>query len=335
MTIGTGGVKLEDRVLDLGLNVLDTEATHIYVNSQQPTTYAEATTTYVRGFKNFGAGAGFGSPGAWTSGRKVSSVAITDGTITTTGTVACWSAVDAANSRLHAAGDLTGGGAVTAGQAFSLGSFDVQMAKAASAAAGTLDPAHSGPDVTLTNGYLTATMPLTSKAESARSITSHTSGKWYFEWYVNNSSSSQSGYGEIPGICNSGFDVTQYSSKDVNAAGIQDQNGTIWVNGVQVANILAPAATAGQYGGIAIDLTNNKMWIMGSNWTGWYDNPSAAAEWPDSNSGGYNITPIIGTSIFAIAGVYAGATITLNLTGSPAFQFNAATYGWTLFSAWG
>src|SRR6516165_11392663 len=132
MTIGTGGVKLEDRVLDLGLNVLDTEATHIYVKSQQPTTYAEATTTYVCGYKNFGAGAGFGSPGAWTSGRKVSSVAITDGTITTTGTVACWSAVDAANSRLHAAGDLTGGGAVTAGQAFSLTSFDVQMMRAPS-----------------------------------------------------------------------------------------------------------------------------------------------------------------------------------------------------------
>jgi hypothetical protein len=134
MAIGTGGVKLEDRVLDLGLNVLDTESTHIYVCSQQPTTFAEATTTYARGFKNFGAGNAFGAPGAWASGRKTSSVAITDGTITTTGTVACWAAVDATNSRLHAAGDLTGGGAVTAAQSFSLGTFDVQMQRSAVAA---------------------------------------------------------------------------------------------------------------------------------------------------------------------------------------------------------
>jgi hypothetical protein len=130
MAIGTGGVKLEDRVLDLGLNVLDTEATHIFVNSQQPTTFTQAVATYGLGYKAFGAGSAFGAPGAWTNGRKTSSVAITDGTITTTGTVACWSAVDNTNSRLLAAGDLTGGGAVTVGQSFSLGSFDVQMQRA-------------------------------------------------------------------------------------------------------------------------------------------------------------------------------------------------------------
>ena len=140
MTIGTGGVKLEDRVLDLGLNVLDTEATHIFVNSQQPTTFTQAVATYGLGYKSFGAGSAFGAPGAWTSGRKTSSVAITDGTITTAGTVACWSAVDNTNSRLLAAGDLTGGGAVTAGQSFSLGSFDVQMQKAGMAAG-----AYTGP----------------------------------------------------------------------------------------------------------------------------------------------------------------------------------------------
>jgi len=130
MPIGTGGVKLEDRVLDLGLNVLDTETTHIHVCSAQPTSYSDLLTKTL-GNKNWGAGNAFGVPGAWTSGRKTSSVAITDGSITTSGTVACWAAADATNTRLHAAGDLSGGGAVTAGQAFSLASFDVQMARAA------------------------------------------------------------------------------------------------------------------------------------------------------------------------------------------------------------
>ena len=35
--------KVHPRVLDSGLNVLDTEATHIYICSAEPMTYAQAT----------------------------------------------------------------------------------------------------------------------------------------------------------------------------------------------------------------------------------------------------------------------------------------------------
>lgn len=119
---------LEDRVLDLGLNVLDTESTHVILCSSEPTTYAQATTTALLGFKSFAAGGAFGAPAAGTpNGRKVSSTAITDGTITTTGTAAWWAITDNTNSRFHAHGQLSASQVVTNGNTFSLTSFDIRI----------------------------------------------------------------------------------------------------------------------------------------------------------------------------------------------------------------
>lgn len=119
---------LEDRVLDLGLNVLDLESTHIILCSSEPTTYAQATTTFLLGFKNFGAGAAFGSPAAGSpNGRKVSSVAVTDGTITTSGTASWWAVTDNTNSRFHAHGTISAAQVVTSGNTFSLTSFDIRI----------------------------------------------------------------------------------------------------------------------------------------------------------------------------------------------------------------
>ena|SRR5579871_290707 len=117
-----------DYVLDNGLAALDTLASHIYLCSQDPTTYTEATSTYALGNKNFGAGAAFGSPAAGSpNGRKVSSTAITDGSVTGTGTAAKWAAVDGANSRLLANGSLSASQPVTSGNTFTLGSFDIRL----------------------------------------------------------------------------------------------------------------------------------------------------------------------------------------------------------------
>lgn len=119
---------LEDRVLDNGLTVLDTEATDIVVCSSEPTTYAEANATYALGRKVFGAGGCFGSPAAGSpNGRKVSSVAITDGSITADGTAAWWAAIDTGNTRLLAVGQLAASQAVTNGNTFSLPSFDIRI----------------------------------------------------------------------------------------------------------------------------------------------------------------------------------------------------------------
>lgn len=119
---------LEDRVLDFGLDVLDTESTHIRICNSEPTTYAQATTTYVLGFKSFGAGNVFGSPAAGTpNGRKVTSAAVTDGTITTSGTANWWAITDEASSRLNAHGALSASQVVTSGNTFTLSAFDIRI----------------------------------------------------------------------------------------------------------------------------------------------------------------------------------------------------------------
>jgi hypothetical protein len=121
--------KLESDVLDLGLNVLDTLTSHIFICSSEPTTYAIASTSGLLGQKSWGAGAAFGSPAAGTSptGRKVTSVQITDGTITTSGTASWWAACGTAS--LHAHGTLSTPQVVTAGNTFTLAAFEIRVAE--------------------------------------------------------------------------------------------------------------------------------------------------------------------------------------------------------------
>jgi hypothetical protein len=118
---------VQDRVLDLGLNVLDTEATHLYICSQEPTTYTEASSTYALGNKNFGAGAVFGSPAAGSPGRKVTSAAVTDGSVTGTGTASHVAVVDGSNTRLLAVTSLSATQGVTSGNTFTLAAFDIKL----------------------------------------------------------------------------------------------------------------------------------------------------------------------------------------------------------------
>jgi hypothetical protein len=120
---------LADYILDNGLVILDTLATHIYIcSATDPTTYTEATSTFALGNKNFGAGAAFGAPAAGSpNGRKVTSNAITDGNVTGTGTAAKWAVVDSVNSRLYCNGALSATQAVTSGNTFTLAAFDIRI----------------------------------------------------------------------------------------------------------------------------------------------------------------------------------------------------------------
>lgn len=116
---------LNDRVFDNGLTVLDTEATHLVICSQQPVTFTEANATYKLGTK---ATPTVGAPydGA-ASGRRVTVSAITDGTISATGTAAAWALIDTVNSRLLAANVLSASQAVTNGNTFTLPSIDITI----------------------------------------------------------------------------------------------------------------------------------------------------------------------------------------------------------------
>ncbi len=116
---------LADRVYDNGLTVLDTEANRIDITSQEATTYTEATSTYTLGNST---SLSIGAPADGdTSGRKVTAAAISDGSVTGTGTASHFAVVDTTNSRLLATGSLSASQAVTSGNTFTLAAFDIEI----------------------------------------------------------------------------------------------------------------------------------------------------------------------------------------------------------------
>ncbi len=114
---------LGDRVFDNGLTVLDTEANKITVTSQEASTFAEANATYALGNST---SLSINAPANRTGGgRKVTVAAITDGSITATGTATHYAIIDTANSRLLATAALTASQSVTNGNTFTLATFDI------------------------------------------------------------------------------------------------------------------------------------------------------------------------------------------------------------------
>lgn len=114
---------LNDRVFDNGLTVLDTEANAIHITSAEATTYAAATSTLTLGNST---SLSIGAPQNRTGGgREVVVAAISDGSVTGTGTATHYAIVDTANSRLLATGSLTASQAVTSGNTFTLSSVSI------------------------------------------------------------------------------------------------------------------------------------------------------------------------------------------------------------------
>jgi hypothetical protein len=118
-----------DYILDAALSKLDTEGNRLDVCSAEPTTYTQATSTYTLGNKT---SLSIGAPADRSpTGRKVTVAAITDGTVTATGTATHWSIVDTSNSRLLAAGSLASSQAVTSGNTLTVAAFDIGIPDAA------------------------------------------------------------------------------------------------------------------------------------------------------------------------------------------------------------
>ena len=116
--------KCNSWVLDNGLVGLKNTATHIHILSAQPMVFADIATMTL-GNMNFGAGNTLTGPVDRTpDGRKVTTVAVTSGNVTGTGTASRWCISDSVNSRLLVDNDLAATQAVTAGNVFSLPAFD-------------------------------------------------------------------------------------------------------------------------------------------------------------------------------------------------------------------
>ena len=116
---------LANRVYDNGLTVLDTEANRIDITSQEPTTYAQATSTYTLG--NTTSITISAPTDGDTSGRKVTLSAISGASVTSTGTATHYAITDTSNSRLLLTEALTSSQAVTSGNTFDLTAVDIEI----------------------------------------------------------------------------------------------------------------------------------------------------------------------------------------------------------------
>lgn len=119
---------IADIVFDSGLSYADTNGTRIDICSQEPTTYAAATSTFTLGNKT---GLNTGAPEAGAvDGRRVIVPAITDGSVTGTGTATHWALTDG-TSVLIATGSLSASQAVTSGNTFTLDAISITIRDAA------------------------------------------------------------------------------------------------------------------------------------------------------------------------------------------------------------
>ena len=119
---------VENIYLDSGGIAAQAAISAIMICSSEPTTFASATTTSMLGSFSFGVSLAFTGPSAGTSptGRMLQSNAVTAGTILTTGTASWWAAVGTASMYAH--GLLSAAQAVTAGNTFTLGAFQIRIA---------------------------------------------------------------------------------------------------------------------------------------------------------------------------------------------------------------
>lgn len=116
------------RILDNGLSALVSEGNAIYLCSQEPTTYTQATSTYALARKT---GITIGAIADQTpSGRKVAVPAVASGSpgeVIATGTATHYAIVDTVNSRLLVTGSMSASQALTNGNTFTTNGFDVGL----------------------------------------------------------------------------------------------------------------------------------------------------------------------------------------------------------------
>ncbi len=116
---------LHDDVLDAALQELIDNVDGFYLCSQEPTTYAEATSTYALGSKSSPT---LGSIGNVTGGRSLTVSAFTDGSCSASGTATHWALVDSVTSKLYATQALSASQNVISGNDFTIDLFYIVMA---------------------------------------------------------------------------------------------------------------------------------------------------------------------------------------------------------------
>jgi hypothetical protein len=118
---------INDEVFDQGLDYADTNGTRIDICSSEPANYAAVAGVSLGNKAGLNTGA---TQNCAVNGRRVIVPAITDGSVTGTGTATHWALTDA-SSILVATGALSSSQAVTNGNTFTLDAISITIADAA------------------------------------------------------------------------------------------------------------------------------------------------------------------------------------------------------------
>ncbi|BCH10451.1 hypothetical protein MesoLj131c_47090 [Mesorhizobium sp. 131-3-5] len=190
---------------------------------------------------------------------------------------------------------------------------------------GTLNPSDKATNITLSNGNLTATDTATAAWISVRSQTSHSSGKWYWEWTLGSKGAGEGccGFGNSSSPLQGGANA--FFGTDSNGIGLIS-NGQVWKN-FTPTSVLA-AINNGDTCSLAIDIGAQLFWCRkgAGNWNG-----SGAAD-PATASGGIALP-----SGLASGAIFAGISV-LNNTDFSTANFGASAFSQTPpsgFTAWG
>lgn len=97
---------ISDLIKDAGLNTIPANADKVYLCSSEPTTYAEATTTYALGNKTITSGSFTGPADGTGEDRVLTLGALTGFTITASGTAKYYALVKTATSYLIQVGEV-------------------------------------------------------------------------------------------------------------------------------------------------------------------------------------------------------------------------------------
>lgn len=116
---------IRSSTIDLALADITTNADRMYLCSQAPTTFTEATSTYALGYKS-GITVSSAEAGSGTA-RKVHISAITDGTVSTAGTATHYALVDYGSNELMVVHALNASKALSTGTAWTCAQFDAAI----------------------------------------------------------------------------------------------------------------------------------------------------------------------------------------------------------------
>ena len=182
----------------------------------------------------------------------------------------------------------------------------------------TFDPANLGTNLVLSNGNLTVAVisPTGFSFATTRSITSHSTGKFYFE--ITNTAIVGSNMVAI-GIVNASASLNTYAGIDDNGAAALDSGSGFFINNSPSGT--TPAFSQGQTIGIAFDAGAQLIWLRNIT--------VASTVW---NAGGTAnpATGIGGISFSAVSGPYfAAASINTGQSNGVTVNFGATSYAAT------